>query len=438
VRHIYHFYLLYWSILIRSYYGGGKLDMKFEQSQKKLIINTVTLLFLLAGGNVLAATTVSATACFQSVQGKIAWDYKGNKRWSPSDINRLCRGAERSREPAACFNRVMHGRVNYGGGTKWQWKNALNLCKGSKNANATISCFKSRVQRGGWQPAIKTCSQKVTTLPPRRSPLSPTTGSSSSTKIVQVMARKLAFQIPKDMQKRLLTIQWTMKGKDGDGAKGREIHNMRFYQVVNLVNGRGIKMKKRIRRGDPNLGFLGSKSKKYQVRVAEKKRKGAVRYGDIIALRVSGYGWLKYQKRKRGLSLKANKVKKPNSGNFIWQIRGGKKGVKLLTGMPFALYMLHEKSEIIFCQRTRGIDLGWYKKTKCGSFMSKVSGKVFGANGLLAGDGYSGKAFKAAKNYVCEAAVGAASTYVVAQTGGTGATAVAVAAPLAIKECNKL
>jgi len=409
--------------------------MKFEQSQKKLIINTVTLLFLLAGGNVLAATTVSAAACFQSVQEKIAWNYKGNKRWSPSDINRLCRGAERSREPAVCFNRVMHGQVNYGGGTKWQWKNVLNLCKGSKNANATISCFKNRVKRAGWQSAIKTCSQKVTTLPPRRSPPSPTTGSSSSTKKVQVMARKLAFQIPKDMQKKLLTIQWTIKNKRR--AKGQKILSSQFYQVVNLVNDRGIKKKKRWRKGDPDLGFI-EKSRKTNIRVTRKKGNGEVRYGDIVALRVSGYGWLKYQKRKHGLSLKGHKVKKPNIYNFIWQVRGGKQGTRLLTGMPFALYMLHEKSEMIFCQRTSGIDLGWYKKTKCGSLMSKVSGKVFGANGLLAGDGYSGKAFKAAKNYVCEAAVGAASTYVVAQTGGTGAAAVAVAAPLAIKKCNKL
>jgi hypothetical protein len=107
--------------------------------------------------------------------------------------------------------------------------------------------------------------------------------------------------------------------------------------------------------------------------------------------------------------------------------------------MPFALYNLNPvKTEIIYCQRTSGIDLGWRGKSKCGGTLAKVSGKAFGANGALSGDGLSGKLAKDWKNKLCKAGVGAAATYATAQTGGTGAAAIAAGAPMAIKKCNAL
>jgi len=97
--------------------------------------------------------------CGNAVQGKIAWNYKGSKQWGINNINRLCAGAENSVEPALCFDRVMHGGVDWGGGTKWEWGNALNLCKGSHNANATIACFEKAIKVGkGWKSVINSCS----------------------------------------------------------------------------------------------------------------------------------------------------------------------------------------------------------------------------------------------------------------------------------------
>ncbi|MFW5443977.1 MAG: PASTA domain-containing protein [Methylococcaceae bacterium] len=97
--------------------------------------------------------------CSQAVQGKVAWDYKNNKRWAASNIKRLCKGAENSVEPAKCFNRVMHGGINWGGGTKWQWANVINLCEGSKNATSTIRCFQGLIKRRvPWKTAIQKCS----------------------------------------------------------------------------------------------------------------------------------------------------------------------------------------------------------------------------------------------------------------------------------------
>ncbi len=97
--------------------------------------------------------------CSAYVQGEIAWDYEGTKQWNQANIERLCRGAENSGEPAACFQRVMHGGVNWGGGTEWKWENALDLCEGSENATSTVQCFEEELTKNRtWQQAIRTCS----------------------------------------------------------------------------------------------------------------------------------------------------------------------------------------------------------------------------------------------------------------------------------------
>ncbi len=100
------------------------------------------------------------STCASHVQGKIAWDYNGKKRWAQNNITRLCKGAEQSPEPARCFKRVMHGGINWGGSTKWKWNNALDLCEGSINANSTIACFQRDIRnRRNWQRAIRNCSK---------------------------------------------------------------------------------------------------------------------------------------------------------------------------------------------------------------------------------------------------------------------------------------
>lgn len=96
--------------------------------------------------------------CFEFVQGNIPWNYDGATRWASRNIRNLCDGTNRAAEPGRCFDRVMHGSVNWGNSTKWQWKNALNLCKGTNNASATISCFEGEIGAGAnWRQAINRC-----------------------------------------------------------------------------------------------------------------------------------------------------------------------------------------------------------------------------------------------------------------------------------------
>lgn len=98
-------------------------------------------------------------ACARALQDRIAWDYQGNTHWERSNIRDLCGGAGDTEEPARCFERVMHGGVNWGEGRNWEWPNAIALCAGTRDARATVSCFRGQIRDGyHWQDAIAHCS----------------------------------------------------------------------------------------------------------------------------------------------------------------------------------------------------------------------------------------------------------------------------------------
>ena len=105
-----------------------------------------------------------SASCRDAVQGQIAWDYKGNTKWSQANIDRLCRGAKGD-EPAQCFKLVMHGGVpwNSSGNTQWTWQNAIDLCEGSANADSTVNCFRGQIKEGRtWQDATAACDERDT------------------------------------------------------------------------------------------------------------------------------------------------------------------------------------------------------------------------------------------------------------------------------------
>ena len=105
--------------------------------------------------------------CAMALQGRVAWDYQNTTTWAPANIERLCRGGARD-QPAQCFQRVMHGGVDFGGGVRWEWENAINLCQGTRNAAVTVACFQGVVSTGRpWREAIETCSRA------RGAPLAP-------------------------------------------------------------------------------------------------------------------------------------------------------------------------------------------------------------------------------------------------------------------------
>lgn len=239
--------------------------------------------------------------------------------------------------------------------------------------------------------------------------------------------KSISFQIPKNMQKKLKAIQWEMKAS----KVGRKILSGNRYQLVNLLNNRG--MKRQARSKAANLGWFKTSKKSYNMKIQRQKGNGQVRYGDRIALHMKPYGWLKYKKQGYGINLSDD----DNRPHYIWVVTGGKTGQKLVSGMPFALYNTAERREMVYCKRSWGINLGW-QGLSCKTWTTNASNRVFGENGLFARDGLSGKGFTKLKNFICDKGVKAGAAYVAAQTGGTTAAGVIAAAPYATKQCNKI
>jgi hypothetical protein len=124
---------------------------------------TVTIGSVVGPGTMdpLPANRASNRECRDAVQGRIAWDERGSTEWNSVNLDRLCRAAA-SFQPARCFDRVMHGGINWGGGTQWRWANAIDLCEGTSDAAATIACFERRVAAGqDWQTAISACDERA-------------------------------------------------------------------------------------------------------------------------------------------------------------------------------------------------------------------------------------------------------------------------------------
>jgi hypothetical protein len=105
------------------------------------------------------AGTGLASVCHDAVQGRIAWDYQGNKSWREDNVTRLCAGADESIEPARCFETAMHGAVDRGDNSQWQWSHAVDLCSGTSDADATLRCFADRISEGtAWSDSVKDCN----------------------------------------------------------------------------------------------------------------------------------------------------------------------------------------------------------------------------------------------------------------------------------------
>lgn len=234
------------------------------------------------------------------------------------------------------------------------------------------------------------------------------------------------FEIAKDIQSKLVAMQWEIKAS----KTGRPILSGNRYQLVNLFNSRGMKRQKRSKAA--NLGWLDTSSSTYNMKIQRQAGNGQVRYGDRIALHMTPYGWLKYKKQGYGINLSDD----DNNPHYIWLVTGGKKGQKLVSGMPFALFNTTEGREMVYCKRTWGINLGW-QGLSCSDRWTSASNYAFGENGLFARDGLTGEGFVKLKDFLCDKGVKAGAAYITAQSAGAGAVALA-ATPKATEECKKI
>ena len=165
---------------------------------------------------VLSAETPAEQACFDAVQGKVAWSQAGGTTWDPANIKSLCKGAvdpqariacfssriqklddwakaiegcrasgttaatsgtssstnlsaakSGSKNEQACFNAIQ-GKVawNRAGATLWGRSTVEDFCKGVVNYEARIGCFQNGITaHGDTQKAIDECKNLVVEWP---------------------------------------------------------------------------------------------------------------------------------------------------------------------------------------------------------------------------------------------------------------------------------
>jgi hypothetical protein len=169
-------------------------------------------------------------ACYDNLQGKIAWNTAGNTNWAEANLRALCKGARAVKPRGACFQQNMpkigwqaavtqcsqlgqpgaapqtagaapeptrppapapasapviaaapvaaslpqgvtkmeqacydnvQGKIawNTAGNTNWAEANLRALCKGARAVKPRGACFQQNMPKIGWQGAVKQCSQ---------------------------------------------------------------------------------------------------------------------------------------------------------------------------------------------------------------------------------------------------------------------------------------
>jgi hypothetical protein len=130
-------------------------------SQKTILKSLTILGFLAASYTSPVMANEHESDCSKHIQDKIAWDSNGHTQWEQININKLCQGTTKPKEPGECFNKVMNGHVKWGDGDKWKWENAIRLCAGTSDSEQTITCFQNRVHADtAWEEAILQCQLK--------------------------------------------------------------------------------------------------------------------------------------------------------------------------------------------------------------------------------------------------------------------------------------
>lgn len=142
--------------------------------------------------------------CYNQVQGKVAYDKAGNKKWSEANVRSLCKGTTYPARTIDCFNlsianyndwkrgisecsqtvinnpvtdpvkdytqneqdcyNLVQGKVAYdkAGNKNWSETNVRRLCKNTAYPSRTIDCFNLRMANyGDWKRGVDECSAEL-------------------------------------------------------------------------------------------------------------------------------------------------------------------------------------------------------------------------------------------------------------------------------------
>ena len=71
---------------------------------------------------VCSTSRIKERKCFDKVQGKVAWNQAGNKKWNDKNINALCLGTTGPGKTVQCFKKGIKEHNH--------WNKAIDECNG--------------------------------------------------------------------------------------------------------------------------------------------------------------------------------------------------------------------------------------------------------------------------------------------------------------------
>ncbi|MGV7222600.1 MAG: hypothetical protein ACQ9MH_13840 [Nitrospinales bacterium] len=158
------------------------------KNYKGIFILAITILFTFITVGISGAGENKEKKCHKKVQGKVAWNKEGNKKWQEKNVAALCSGTVKPKKTIKCFKKeiadhnnwskaieqcsttrkkerrcfdMVQGKVawNKAGSKQWQEKNINDLCLGTTGPKRTVNCFKKEIaSHNNWRKAIDTCN----------------------------------------------------------------------------------------------------------------------------------------------------------------------------------------------------------------------------------------------------------------------------------------
>ena len=155
---------------------------------KGIFILAITILFTFITVGISGAGENKEKKCGDKVQGKVAWNQAGNKKWQEKNIAALCSGTVKPKKTIKCFKKEIadhnnwnkaieecstsrkkerkcfdkvQGKVawNKEGNKKWNDANIKSLCNGTTRPKKTVKCFKKELAaHNNWSKAIDACN----------------------------------------------------------------------------------------------------------------------------------------------------------------------------------------------------------------------------------------------------------------------------------------
>jgi hypothetical protein len=87
------------------------------------------------------------TACERLVQDNIAWNAKGDTRWTAERLDALCADTENPTQPLLCFERLYRGTGPWDDVIADVSRRAIQLCAGTESASKTASCVAENIAK---------------------------------------------------------------------------------------------------------------------------------------------------------------------------------------------------------------------------------------------------------------------------------------------------